>query len=103
MASGERVDEWTPELSFHSRTLVREHQYKPVVFVGVEPPFKDGLRCSQDDELLTQRRDVIEHVRGLYEVLVLSQQRLGSRAFCGVGDQYLQRCVEGLKFIHLFG
>src|ERR1700686_1133827 len=73
-----------------------------VVFVCVESPLTNGLRCSQDDELLAQRGDVIEHVRPLYKVLVLSQKGFGSGARSGVGDQHLQRRVEGLKLIHLF-
>jgi len=50
-----------------SAPLIGKHQNKAVVFVGIVSPFANGLRRSQYDELLTQRCDVIEHIRGLDE------------------------------------
>ena len=57
-----------------SASLIGQHQNKPVVFVCIEPPFTNCLRRSQYHQLLTQGRDVIEHVRAPDEALVLSQK-----------------------------
>jgi hypothetical protein len=40
--------------------LVRQHQYKSVAFVDIETPFSKRSWRSENNELLPQRRDVIE-------------------------------------------
>jgi len=80
-------EEWCHSVSDdYSMTRALQHANKSIVFVGVESPFTNGLRRPQDDELLAQCGDVIEHVRRLYKVLVLSQNGFGSGTLGGVGD-----------------
>jgi len=55
-------------------SLNGQHENKAAIFIRIESPFTNRLRRSQYDELLTQRGDVVEHVRAPYDTLVLAQQ-----------------------------